>query len=193
MLVRWRPLFSSIPILLLVAVLSGCQSSKQASAVTQAGEQFIGYGENRIGGGVIQIVSQRNGAVCSSSLRYFRSSANFTTASIMCTDGRTGAIKLFRNSHDKVDFGTFALNDGSQGKISFGSMYSFATANSNASKSEYNPNSGYYEKKGNSCKSEGYYGENSCLTGRSKTVHVRGYYRKNGTYVKPHYRSPPRR
>ena len=27
----------------------------------------------------------------------------------------------------------------------------------------------------------------------SGTVHVRGYYRKNGTYVKPHNRSAPRR
>lgn len=26
-----------------------------------------------------------------------------------------------------------------------------------------------------------------------KTVHVRGYYRKDGTYVRPHYRSAPRR
>ena len=26
---------------------------------------------------------------------------------------------------------------------------------------------------------------------RPKTVHVRGYYRKDGTYVKPHYRSRP--
>ena len=26
-----------------------------------------------------------------------------------------------------------------------------------------------------------------------KTVHVRGYYRKDGTYIRPHYRSAPRR
>lgn len=28
---------------------------------------------------------------------------------------------------------------------------------------------------------------------REKTVHVSGYYRKDGTYVRPHYRRPPRR
>jgi hypothetical protein len=33
----------------------------------------------------------------------------------------------------------------------------------------------------------GYYG------GREKTVYVRSYYRKDGTYVRSHYRSPPRR
>ena len=38
-----------------------------------------------------------------------------------------------------------------------------------------------------------YYGEISDYTGRPKTVHVRGYYRKDGTYVRGHYRSKPRR
>lgn len=38
-----------------------------------------------------------------------------------------------------------------------------------------------------------YYGEVSPATGRPKTVHVRGYYRKDGTYVRGHYRSAPRR
>lgn len=33
------------------------------------------------------------------------------------------------------------------------------------------------------------YGDISALTGRPKTVAVRGYYRKNGTYVRGHYRS----
>lgn len=38
-----------------------------------------------------------------------------------------------------------------------------------------------------------YYGEVSEATGRPKTVHVQGYFRKDGTYVRGHYRSPPRR
>jgi len=37
-----------------------------------------------------------------------------------------------------------------------------------------------------------YYGQISEATGRPKTVYVRGYYRKDGTYVRSHYRSPPR-
>ena len=41
--------------------------------------------------------------------------------------------------------------------------------------------------------SSGGYGEISATTGRPKTVHVKGYYRKDGTYVQPHYRSPPKR
>jgi predicted small lipoprotein YifL len=38
-----------------------------------------------------------------------------------------------------------------------------------------------------------YYGEISPATGRAKTVHVEGYYRRDGTYVRGHYRSAPRR
>lgn len=33
------------------------------------------------------------------------------------------------------------------------------------------------------------YGDISSITGRPKTVAVRGYYRKDGTYVRGHYRS----
>ena len=36
------------------------------------------------------------------------------------------------------------------------------------------------------------YGDTSALTGRPKTVPVEGYYRKDGTYVRGHYRSKPR-
>jgi hypothetical protein len=37
-----------------------------------------------------------------------------------------------------------------------------------------------------------YYGEPN-KNGTPKTVPVQGYYRKDGTYVKPHYRAPPKR
>ena len=37
------------------------------------------------------------------------------------------------------------------------------------------------------------YGDISEGTGRPKTVEVQGYYRKDGTYVRGHYRSPPRK
>lgn len=36
------------------------------------------------------------------------------------------------------------------------------------------------------------YGDISENTGRPKTIHVEGYYRKDGTYVRGHYRSKPR-
>ena len=52
------------------------------------------------------------------------------------------------------------------------------------------PSYGTYSSGGGSgCSSGNYYGATSCVTGLPKTVHVRGYFRKNGTYVRPHYRS----
>ncbi len=36
------------------------------------------------------------------------------------------------------------------------------------------------------------YGDISTTTGRPKTVRVKGYYRKDGTYVRGHYRSRPK-
>ena len=38
-----------------------------------------------------------------------------------------------------------------------------------------------------------YYGQPSQETGRPKTVYVNPYTRRDGTYVRGHYRSPPRR
>ena len=34
-----------------------------------------------------------------------------------------------------------------------------------------------------------YYGQTSTITGKPKTVYVNGYYRRDGTYVRGHYRS----
>jgi len=37
-----------------------------------------------------------------------------------------------------------------------------------------------------------YFGQVSAETGRPKTVHIDGYYRGDDTYVREHFRSPPR-
>jgi len=55
----------------------------------------------------------------------------------------------------------------------------------------YNPPTTTYQP--TVAKSGSRYGGTSRATGRSNTVHVRGYYRKDGTYVRSHYRSAPRR
>lgn len=50
--------------------------------------------------------------------------------------------------------------------------------------------SGYYSKPSSAyCSNSNYYGAISCTTNRPRTNYVRGYYRKNGTYVKPYWRS----
>jgi hypothetical protein len=58
---------------------------------------------------------------------------------------------------------------------------------------EYKTNLGNEKHKNikfNRCAENGScYGEISTQTGKPKTVSVRGYYRRNGTYVRGHYRS----
>ena len=56
---------------------------------------------------------------------------------------------------------------------------------------EQSPSKPYYVDPGDpSCAENGScYGDISDLTGRPKTTHVDGYYRKDGTYVRGHYRS----
>ncbi len=53
----------------------------------------------------------------------------------------------------------------------------------------YSSNSTYDSSKQSVAENGSYYGEQSRLTGKPKTTHVQGYYRKNGTYVRGHYRS----
>ena len=53
----------------------------------------------------------------------------------------------------------------------------------------YPSNSAYNNSKPSVAENGSYYGEQSALTGKPKKIHVRGYYRKNGTYVRGHYRS----
>ena len=55
------------------------------------------------------------------------------------------------------------------------------------------PGTSYPSSGSSACAENGScYGDISKNTGRSKTVRVRGYYRKDGTYVRGHYRSKKR-
>lgn len=57
-------------------------------------------------------------------------------------------------------------------------------ANTNSSAPTTVPSSRYSCAENGSC-----YGDISATTGRAKTVPVQGYYRRDGTYVRGHYRS----
>lgn len=71
-------------------------------------------------------------------------------------------------------------------KIKWGEYLGWAYNPSYSSYSSYIP-----LKTSNS--STGYYNSSSSSKGSGGTVNVKGYYRKNGTYVSPHTRSAPRR
>ena len=54
------------------------------------------------------------------------------------------------------------------------------------------PSTDYSKSKYSETSTPNYYKSNSSSY-KSKTVNVKGYYRNNGTYVKPHTRSSPKR
>jgi hypothetical protein len=58
-----------------------------------------------------------------------------------------------------------------------------------SSGSSYSTSGGYSVTSPGIAENGSYYGQISENTGRPKTVHVDGYYRRDGTYVRSHYRS----
>ncbi len=60
-------------------------------------------------------------------------------------------------------------------------------------RSNTDPSYGVNQTSGGCAENGSCYGNISVHTGRPKTVHVDGYYRRDGTYVRGHYRSSPRR
>jgi hypothetical protein len=72
--------------------------------------------------------------------------------------------------------------------------FSTPTLNSNSIVPSFKePSNGTGQSVIRSCAENGScYGDISAGTGRPKTVPVRGYYRKDGTYVRGYYRSKPR-
>ena len=61
------------------------------------------------------------------------------------------------------------------------------------SNSNLSSNSGSYNSSSSSSSSSSSYNKSSTKTSSGGTVQVKGYTRKNGTYVAPHTRSAPRR
>lgn len=94
---------------------------------------------------------------------------------------------VFLTARKKTKLSSLAsLHNGGSGYRTFGSSYRALLLPKSYSYQRYGPRLPIAEN-------DSYYGQISEATGRPKTVHVRGYYRKDGTYVRSHYRSPPRR
>lgn len=90
-----------------------------------------------------------------------------------------------------VDLGTLTL-DRSTGQYQRSPSASYRRSTSypsnSSSTSSYRPTASYAR---HTAENGSYYGQLNDY-GRPKTVHVRGYYRSDGTYVRGHYRSRPR-
>lgn len=120
------------------------------------------------------------------------------TAPVTCSDGRTGVMSIAVTPDQRGAEGTIVLSDGAIAQVSFGVTPKDAAVEPVPS---YQPPFAepapvyqsppvvprYGCAENGSC-----YGDISELTGNPKTVHVGGYYRRDGTYVRGHYRSKPR-
>lgn len=171
----------------LCTVLAACTgTSKPALIHTSSGEVFTGTGTNVSDGGVLTLRSE-DGASCEAFLPKIGWRGSTSSGNLRCTDGRSGTVDVWQDSGGRVRNGIVRFADGETGSLVLGDVAGrmMAVLPSLGSGSGDGSASG-------ACKSEGYYGEISCLTGKPKTVRVRGYYRKDGTYVSPHYRSRPR-
>ena len=102
---------------------------------------------------------------------------------IACQHGFSSCELKLLNTEDasNIDFAEIELSEGIKVELA---------QNSPSSTSTINPGSisGKLCAENGSC-----YGDISAATGRPKTVAVQGYYRKDGTYVKGHYRSSPKK
>lgn len=165
--------------------LAACTgTSKSALIHTSSGEVLTGTGTNVSNGGILTLRSEE-GTSCEAFIPKMGWGGSTSRGNLRCTDGRTGTVDVWKDGSGRVRNGTVRFTDGESGSLVVGEVAGRMMA--------VLPSLGSGgESSSAACKSEGYYGEISCLTGKPKTVHVRGYYRKDGTYVSPHYRSRPR-
>lgn len=166
------------------AALAACTGTNKPSLIhTSSGEVFTGTGTNVSDGGVLTLRSE-GGASCEAFIPKIGWRGSTSSGNLRCTDGRSGTVDVWQDSGGRVRNGTVRFGDGETGSLVVGEVAGRMMAVLPSLGSDSGSDS-------SACKSEGYYGEISCLTGKPKTVRVRGYYHKDGTYVSPHYRSRP--
>ena len=95
--------------------------------------------------------------------------------------------KIFEPRYDQCIENELASNKGLYRDAL--AQYSISTSHAPLAQETYSGvNRGYGCAENGSC-----YGDISTRTGQPKTIQVDGYYRKDGTYVRGHYRSVPSR
>ncbi len=133
--------------------------------------------------------NESNGLTC---LGYYIPGATTSISTeVACNDGQQARITIYPASGSTGSWGVLALADGTvvPASIIYPAVPAITSIQPSIVPPTIAPSPGYYPCAENgSC-----YGDISTLTGRPKTVSVRGYYRSDGTYVRGHYRSSPRR
>lgn len=178
------------------SLLASCGSLTVPAAVKmESGEVFIGTTTASMSGGRFEVQNASRTIICKGTYDALDTSI-VISAPVQCSDGRYGTLTVTRTPDLMAGTGTVTLADGTVGNVAFGKLAALAisapaspfvaaTASSNTTASSSDATS----PRTPACESPNYYGAISCVTGLPKTTYVRGHYRKNGTYVRPYYRS----
>ena len=193
--------------------LNGCGTVSTPAAVHMVdGNLLTGTASASVSAGTFTVSSPTNSLRCSGSYDQFDKSYQIK-APVSCSDGRSGVVTLIRTPDLMSGAGTVKMSDGSSGLVGFGQMAaSVVVTASDAPSSPIDlygsstpavysgncPTPESVDAAGHRCggrsaasRPGGYDGystapRSSVYSGGP--IQVRGYYRKNGTYVRPHSR-----
>jgi hypothetical protein len=193
----------SILILLAPLVTAGCATGPKSGGIslrTSDGSVLVGTITEQGNNGSIRL-SNASGLSCSSAYTA-PDGPDFPAVPLQCSDGRVGIARFQRAAVGHGGIGRVTFQDGSSAEIGVGdSAQSIVTAQpvaaslgdvsgGNASVSTPNSSLGVSGSGGSSgCISSNSYGAISCTTGLPRTERVSGYFRRDGTYVSPYFRS----
>ncbi|MUT27296.1 MULTISPECIES: hypothetical protein [Mesorhizobium] len=196
---------------LVVALMSltACGSVTLPAAVKLSdGTSMVGTTTAAVSGGTFKVATADGALTCSGTYDALDTTP-IISVPVTCSNGKLGSAVVTRAADGMSGSGYIETSDGRTGLVAFGNNadrvlgnLSPATVGAGAATPVIAsaapqgpsavPSGTYTPSTGGSptgCVSPNQYGAISCITGLPKTNYVRGYFRKNGTYVRPYYRS----
>lgn len=199
-------------LLLLLGVLTGCGSLTVPAAVRLSdGTAMVGTTTASVSGGTFKVATADGSINCGGNYNALDMSPTISVP-VTCSDGKLGRAVVTRSADGMSGSGYVETSDGRTGRVAFGNNADSvlgpltspptqaATAALASPIGQGQPTSvpppyrvagvsPSYSSGPSACVSTNRYGAISCVTGLPRTNYVSGYYRKNGTYVRPYYRS----
>lgn len=194
-------------------LLSACGSMTLPAAVRLSdGTSMVGTTTAAVSGGTFKVATADGSLKCSGTYNALDTSPTISVP-VTCSNGKFGRAVVTRAADGMSGSGYVETSDGRTGQVAFGNnadvvlgamspskggtspadiagetgvAAASAQSSAQASPGSYKPSTG---SGSSGCVSPNQYGAISCVTGLPRTNYVRGYFRKNGTYVRPYYRS----
>ncbi|BCM17518.1 hypothetical protein MJ8_12840 [Mesorhizobium sp. J8] len=195
-----------------LSVLSACGSVTLPAAVRLSdGTSMVGTTTAAVSGGTFKVASADGSLKCSGTYNALDTTPTISVP-VTCSNGKFGRAVVTRAPDGMSGSGYVETSDGRTGQVAFGnnadavlgplvptstsvaqSGVAGAAPPGSAQQNVALPSPGGYSPSlggsSSGCVSPNQFGAVSCLTGLPKTNYVRGYFRKNGTYVRSYYRS----